>query len=351
VRVVRGVERGPLASVARFGLWFLQWPYRLVVATRNARFDQAPKDSFRAAVPVVSVGNLSVGGTGKTVCVEWIARQLREAGHTVAILSRGYGKGASSQNDEALMLEANLPDVPHLQGADRAALARIAVEELEAEVLVLDDGFQHRQLARDLDIVLLDASQPAVSQWPLPRGTFREPFSSLVRANAVILTRCDQATFEVVDQLESKLRKTYPILPIAKAIHAATKLVGTGDTEKSLDQLHGVKVLTFCGLGNPEAFFATVRSLGASIVDTRVFPDHHSYTKSDVESLRSWATNFPEATLVLTTQKDLVKLRIPDLNSRSLWAVRVEMQFLNGEADLKSLLHALPIQERTEDDE
>jgi tetraacyldisaccharide 4'-kinase len=188
VRVVRGVERGPLAGVARFGLWFLQWPYRLVVANRNARFDQSTP--FRAAVPVVSVGNLSVGGTGKTVCVEWVARQLRDAGHAVTILSRGYGKNSSSQNDEAMMLAVNLPDVPHLQGPDRSVTARLAVEELEAEVLVLDDGFQHRQLHRDLDIVLLDATQPATSQWPLPRGTYREPFSSLVRANAVILTRC-----------------------------------------------------------------------------------------------------------------------------------------------------------------
>jgi tetraacyldisaccharide 4'-kinase len=349
--VVRGVEDGPLAGAARIGLWFLQWPYRLVVATRNARFDQSPQDSFRAAVPVVSVGNLSVGGTGKTVIVEWIARQLRDAGHTVTILSRGYGKGAASQNDEALMLETNLPDVPHLQGADRSSLARIAVEELEAEVLVLDDGFQHRQLARDLDIVLLDASQPAVSQWPLPRGTFREPYSSLVRANAVILTRCDQAQPDALAQQEAQLRKRYPTLPITKAIHAPLCLVGAGDQEAPLNQLSGAKVIAFCGLGHPEAFFATVRSLGANIVDSRVFPDHHSYTRSDVESLLAWASTFPVDTLVLTTQKDLVKIQLPALNNRPLWAVRVEMKFLTGEAELKELLHALPIQNRTEDDE
>ena len=269
----------------------------------------------------------------------------------MTILSRGYGKGVSSQNDEALMLESNLPDVPHLQGADRSALARIAVEELEAEVLVMDDGFQHRQLARDLDIVLLDATQPTLSQWPLPRGTWREPFAALCRANALILTRYDQAALEVVQQLEVRIQQRFPMLLVAKAIHAPTKLVGVGDNKESLDQLRGAKVLAFCGLGHPEAFFATVRSLGADIVDSRVFPDHHNYTRSDVESLMSWATMFPECMRVLTTQKDLVKLQITDLVSRPLWAVRVEMQFITGETELKALLEALPIQERDEDDE
>ena len=351
VRVARGVERGPLAGTVRFGLWFLQWPYRAVVALRNRRFDANPNCSFRAAVPVVSVGNLSVGGTGKTVCVEWVARQLREAGHVVTILSRGYGKGSASQNDEALMLEANLPDVPHLQGADRSALARIAVEELEADVLVLDDGFQHRQLARNLDIVLLDATQPFVSMWPLPRGTWREPFAGLRRAHAVIFTRCDQAKPEVVEELEADISKRFPALPIARTIHAPTSLVNSAGTESSFDQIRCAHVLAFCGLGHPEAFFATVRSLGANILDSRVFPDHHNYNRSDVESLASWASKFPDSTRVLTTQKDLVKLQIPDLNSRPLWAVRVELQFITGEAELKVLLEALPIQVRGEDGE
>ncbi|HEY1186298.1 MAG TPA: tetraacyldisaccharide 4'-kinase, partial [Gemmata sp.] len=134
-------------------------PYGLAARTRNALFDRGWKRTHRAPVPVVSVGNLTLGGTGKTPCVEWVARFFREREVQVTILSRGYGS-AGGQNDEALVLEDNLPDVPHLQGADRVALAATAVEELEAELLVLDDGFQHRRLHRDLDIVLIDATRP-----------------------------------------------------------------------------------------------------------------------------------------------------------------------------------------------
>src|SRR5262249_10280904 len=151
------------------------------------------KQQRRASVPVVSVGNLTLGGTGKTPCVEYVARFYRERDKRVAILSRGYG-AEEGHNDEALVLEANLTDVPHLQAADREALAAVALEELESEVLVLDDGFQHRRLARDLDLVLIDATNPWGHGYLFPRGLLREPVSGLRRADAVILTRCDQAS-------------------------------------------------------------------------------------------------------------------------------------------------------------
>src|SRR5439155_4635434 len=128
---------------------------------------------------------------GNTPCVEYLARHYRDLGLRVAVLSRGYG-AREGRNDEALVLEANLPDVPHLQGADRVALARIAVEELESNVLVLDDGFQHRRLARDLDVVLIDATEPWGYGYLLPRGLLRESPRGLKRAGAVLLTRCDQ---------------------------------------------------------------------------------------------------------------------------------------------------------------
>src|SRR5262245_12493692 len=153
---------------------------------RNWLYDRGWKRTHRAAVPVVSVGNLTVGGTGKTPCVEFVARWFRERDRRVAILSRGYGSTGGA-NDEAMVLEENLPDVPHLQGADRVALAAAAVEELESEVLVLDDGFQHRRLARDLDLVLVDATNPWGHGAVLPRGLLREPASGLRRAGAVLL--------------------------------------------------------------------------------------------------------------------------------------------------------------------
>ena len=144
LRLVRGETRGVVAGAARFGLSAASGLYRPAVAARNLAFDRGWKPSHRAGVPVVSVGNLTLGGTGKTPMVEWIARWYRSRGVRVAILSRGYGQ-SGEMNDEGRVLEENLPDVPHLQGADRVDLAGRAAEELESELLVLDDGFQHRR--------------------------------------------------------------------------------------------------------------------------------------------------------------------------------------------------------------
>src|SRR5262245_17167980 len=190
LRLVRGQIRGPAAAVARLGLGAVSGLYCLGVSARNAAYDWGWKTAHRAAVPVVSVGNLTLGGTGKTPMVEWVARWFRGRGARVAILSRGYGQ-AEGLNDEGRVLEENLPDVPHFQGADRVELARIAVEESESQVLVLDDGFQHRRLARDLDIVLLDALEPFGLGRLFPRGLLREPVSSLRRAGLVVLSRAD----------------------------------------------------------------------------------------------------------------------------------------------------------------
>ena len=171
--VIRGQRRGPVAMAARAGLRLASWPYGFATWARNRAFDRGWKTVHRAAVPVVSVGNLTLGGTGKTPCVEWVAKFFRERGVQVAIISRGYGAEAG-RNDEAMVLEENLPDVPHLQGADRVARAATAVEELESELLVLDDGFQHRRIHRDLDVVLIDATCPPTRDRLFPRGTLRE---------------------------------------------------------------------------------------------------------------------------------------------------------------------------------
>src|SRR5262249_52484570 len=161
--------------------------YGVGVWGRNKLFDIGWKKAHRAAVPVVNVGNLTLGGTGKTPCVEYVAGLYRKQGLRVAILSRGYGS-EGGRDDEAMLLEGNLPDVPHLQDRDRVAIAATAVEELESEVLVLDDGFQHRRLARELDIVLIDATNPWGFGYLFPRGALREPIGSLKRAHAVMLT-------------------------------------------------------------------------------------------------------------------------------------------------------------------
>jgi tetraacyldisaccharide 4'-kinase len=338
--LVSGERRGLWPGLLRMLLWIASLGYRLGVSLRNLAYAHGWKRSVRVAVPVVSVGNLTVGGTGKTPCVEYVARFYRQCDVQVAILSRGYGsEGGGGLNDEGMVLAENLPDVPPYQGADRVALAQAAIEESESEVLVLvaDDAFQHRRLARDLDLVLIDATAPWGYGHLLPRGLLREPLSSLRRASALVLTRCDQTTLAGIQSVRERIAKVAPGIPVAETEHSPQALVN-GDSTESLDLLRQHPVAGFCGLGNPQAFQQTLLDLGGRLTGFLAFPDHHAYTREDVERLREWARTQPDDALMVTTQKDLVKLRLRELSGRPLWAVRIQLGFLAGQAELDHLL-------------
>jgi tetraacyldisaccharide 4'-kinase len=335
--VISGQARGLWPGLQRAGLHLASVPYGLAVGTRNRLYDRGWLSSRRAPVPVVSVGNLTAGGTGKTPCVEYVARFYRQRDLRVAVLSRGYGS-TGGPNDEALVLEENLPDVPHLQGPDRAALADIAVEELESEILVLDDAFQHRRLARDLDLVLVDATDPWGCGRLLPRGLLRESPHGLRRAGAVVLTRCDQAPAAAVARLAETVAGLAPGVPVVRTTHRPTELVNRDAAP--LERLRQRQVAAFCGIGNPEAFRQTLLGLGARVEAFRTFPDHHGYTRADVEDLTSWARRQAADGVVVTTQKDLVKLRLTRLGPCELWAVRVR---LHVEAGQDALDHKLAL--------
>ncbi|WP_439626455.1 tetraacyldisaccharide 4'-kinase [Gemmata sp.] len=337
--LVRGERRGPFTLLARAGLRLASWPYGVGVGVRNGLFSRGWKTVHRAVPPVVSVGNLTLGGTGKTPCVEYVAAFYRDLGHRVAILSRGYGSDAG-RNDEAMVLEENLPDVPHLQGRDRVALAATAAEELEAEVLVLDDGFQHRRLHRDLDVVLIDATRPLTRDHLFPRGTLREPASGLRRAGAIVLTRSDQVAAAELEATRGWLARRFPDTPVATTEHRPAELLG-GDGPEPVESLAGKSVAAFCGIGNPTAFRRTLETLGASLVSFRSFPDHHAYSRSDVDELGRWAETLPADALVATTQKDWVKLRVPELAGRPLRAVRIGLAFRSGQDEFDAALRRI----------
>lgn len=338
--IVSGRKRGLGAALLRFGLRTGSWPYAAVVVARNWLFDHGWKQSYRVNVPVVSVGNLTLGGTGKTPAVEYIARFYRRQDRRVAILSRGYGS-ASGRNDEALVLEDNLPDVPHLQGADRVALAQTAVEELEPEILLLDDGFQHRRLRRDLDIVLVDATNPWGHGRVFPGGLLREPRRGLRRAHLVLLTRCDQAPPPVVDGLEAEIERLAPGIAVVRSRHAPERLVNCRRQEAPLAILAGKPAAAFCGIGNPAAFQKTLEETGGKVTAFEIFPDHHRYTRVDVDRLREWARRLPEDGLVVTTQKDLVKIQLDNLGGRPLWAVAIALVPTAGHEALDAKLNGV----------
>jgi tetraacyldisaccharide 4'-kinase len=317
------------------------WPYGWVVRGRNALYNRGWKTVYRVGVPVVSVGNLTLGGTGKTPCVEYVAGIYRRLGLCVAIVSRGYGV-EQGRNDEAMVLEENLPDVPHLQDADRVAAAQRAVEELESELLVLDDGFQHRRLHRDLDIVLIDATCPPTRDHLFPRGTLREPAGSLRRASAIVLTRCDQVPEAELRATRDWLLRRYSHATIAATEHRPTSLTG-GIEAEPVDSLRDRPVAGFCGIGNPNAFRQTLKGLGARIVEFRAFGDHHPYGRADVEELNRWAAQLPSETMVATTQKDWVKLRVEELGGRPLRAVRIGLGFRDGQEEFDALLQRIAL--------
>jgi tetraacyldisaccharide 4'-kinase len=344
LELIRGHRRGFAAALARSSLSLASAGYRAAIAFRNWGYDRGWLRVHRVGVPVVSVGNLTVGGTGKTPMVEWVARWYRRRAKRVVILSRGY-RQVQGLNDEGRVLEENLPDVPHLQDGDRVRSAGVAVEELEAEIVVLDDGFQHRRLARDLDIVLIDALEPFGLRRLLPRGLLREPAESLRRADLVVLSRADLISPVERSEIRAGAERRAGHLMWVEARHTPLGLMDWEGGMLPLDAMAGTSVAAFCGIGNPEGFRRTLLPLCGSLLDLRVFPDHHDYDAADVESLADWARRLG-ANLVLTTQKDLVKLRCARLGQASLRAVKIGLEILAGddvmEDSLARLLKAPP---------
>jgi tetraacyldisaccharide 4'-kinase len=327
-RLIRGETHGPWADLARGGLWLASVAYGAAAWARNCAYDRYWLRSHRVAVPVVSVGNLTVGGTGKTPMVEWLARWFRRRGVRVAILSRGY-RQTEGPNDEGRVLQDNLPDVPYLEDPDRVALAHLAALELETELVILDDGFQHRRLARDVDIVLLDALEPFGLGYLLPRGLLRESAGSLKRASLVVLSRADLVSPERRALIRQIAERQIGFGRWVESRHAPLELIDGEGGLSPVESISPRSVAAFCGIGNPEGFRHTLQSLYGNLVDFRVFPDHHHYTAADVGRLERWAGE-RGADLVLTTQKDLVKLRASFLGPTPLRALRIGLEITAG---------------------
>ncbi len=343
--LVSGRRQGVGPALARFGLWLASGFYGTGVTLRNVAYNLGILSPRRAGLPVISIGNITTGGTGKTPFAAWLARWFRNHGVRVCFVSRGYRAESGKQNDEALVLDQLCPDVPHLQNPDRFLSAEIARIELESQLIVLDDGFQHRQLARDLDIVLIDALNPfGYGHW-LPRGLLREPRMGVTRAQILVVTRVDQAERHALELLLHRVRGLHPDGIVVQASFPPLGLISTSGTRVPLTQLHGQTVAAFCGIGNPEAFESSLRLAGCRVAAFRRFADHHPYSIDDVTDLTRW-TKDVAPTLVVTTQKDLVKLDIDRLGGVPLWALEIGTQIHQGAealgAKLSKILERIP---------
>lgn len=338
--IISGERRGVWAAAWRGGLTLLEPLYRLGIDWRNDRYERNRAPIYRVAAPVISVGNLTTGGTGKTPCVAWIASWLRQQQRRVTLISRGYGAPSGTPNDEALELAALLPDVRHIQNANRVAAARQIAAELPGEVILLDDAFQHRRLHRDLDIVLIDVLEPFGFEHLLPRGLLREPLSSLRRAHVIGLSRTDLATSAQRAAITSRVRAEAPDALLVEMAHRPRALLSSTGETTCLSALQGRRIAAFCGLGNPRGFRETLARCGVELADFREFPDHFAYRESDVRQLTEWVSRL-DVDLVVCTMKDFVKLRLPALGSCPLRALTIGVEFLSGQRAFESRLSTI----------
>jgi len=343
-------------------IWLPAKLYELAVRLRVAAYETEYRTPQRLEAAVIAVGNLTLGGTGKTPMVEYIARYLRSEDHRVAILTRGYGRASDGMRtlnaptasshpesepatqapsfrevgDEPLMLARALPDVPIIIHKDRVQAGRWAVEATGANVLVLDDAYQHLRLARDLNILLIDASDPFGGFEMAPLGRLREPLYGIKRADVVIITRADRPFDQA--QTQALVRRfcggDVPLIYITSGITRLRHLE-TGAIYE-LDEFAGWNAAVLCAIGNPHAFAEDILQAGINIVSESFFRDHHPFTQADLDSATAEARR-AAADMIITTEKDAMRLEGLSYGDVPVYAAQMEIQS-DDEIRLKSLL-------------
>ena len=371
LEVIFGERRGTRASLTRTGLLGISKGYQAGVKIHRWLINSRILRDSTLGVQVIAVGNLTWGGTGKTPVVEKFARELRDEGRNVAILSRGYrskpppfhewlknkllfredttpprvvsdGRSllldSEMAGDEPFMLASNLKDVVVLVDKDRVKSGRYAIEKFGCDTLLLDDAFQYWKLrGRRHDVVLIDRQQPFGNAYLIPRGSLREPPSHLARANTIFITKSDGQCHELRQQL-TQLNATAAII---ECVHHPMYLedVFTGERQ-SLDFIKGRKVASFCGIAQPESFEQSLVKLGAELVYAKRFADHHRFSQQEIIKAINRGKK-RQAALILTTQKDAV--RFPKLDRRDLpiLFMRVEIKIVSGAEDFRDCVRKI----------
>ena len=311
-------ETGGAASLALAGPELL---YRAAVGLRNLLYDSGVRRARRLPCRVVSLGNLTVGGSGKTPLTSFVAGLLREAGYRCGVVSRGYGRSATlrpllisdgrsiladagAAGDEPALIARDNPAVPVVVGSDRHAAARLLLSAAPCEVLVLDDAFQHRRLARDLDLLLVDGRDPWANGRMLPRGPLREPLSSVARADAILVTRSEG---RVPPALAAALARYHPDAPVLHCGMKARAFVTRDGETIGPSALKGLTAYAFSGIARPDRFESDLGDLGVRLGGARRFADHHRFDSRDLEAIVR-AARAARAEVLVTTEKDLIRI-------------------------------------------
>lgn len=344
-RFVRAWEEGFGPGPARV-LAVAGGGYRGLLGAREWLYDRGILKSRALPCPVVSIGNLTVGGTGKTPAVEVAVQTLGALGHRPAVVSRGYGRNtrgvqvvadatsirldAEEAGDEPFLLARRLPGIPVVVGSNRHDAARVAIDRFGVTAIVLDDGFQHRTLRKDLEIVMARAKKPWGNGRLLPGGPLREPLSSLGRADLVVAT--GTARLEEASAVVDAVNEHAPGIPVLTAILAPAECWEAGRMRPcSIAELGGQRVAAFTGIASPATFAETLRGMGVIVEAFVEFADHHWYSAEDIARLDARATELSVEALI-TTEKDWVRLRRLRLPRRPLYVLSIRLVLRSGEA-------------------
>ncbi len=307
--------------------------YERIIRVRNDFYDSGLLRTHWLDVPVISVGNVTVGGTGKTPTVILLAEIVKELGKRPGIILRGYGSKRSRESDETLLFRRRAENAIVVANSKRVIAGKIAIEK-GADILIADDAFQHRRLGRDLDICLVDATFPFGGGRVLPVGRLREPIDSLKRADLIMITRVNQIDSSQLDELSGKLRGIVDDIPILQSQHKAKQLTDVKGNKRQLDSIEDKRVFLFASIGNPKSFEKTIIQLGANVVGTRYFPDHYLFKSVDLRKIKRQAED-AQAELIVCTEKDIVKLDESmladcEISVESLLSLEIEIEILNG---------------------
>lgn len=349
-KIIRTKNSGFPAGLALLPLSLSSYIYLFIITIRSSLYHLGMLKRYSADCKTLTIGNLTVGGTGKTPTVCLIAGYLNKKGIKTAVVCRGYrGKDtarplvvsdrqkimadAASAGDEAYMLAKKLPGVPVIAGKDRVKALKMAVSLFNTEIILLDDGFQHLRLKRDIDIVLINSENPFGNGFLIPRGTLREPVKALKRADIILITKSGPPHDCI--ELKKTIQAHNPAAPVFKSVYKPSKMINpcTG-TGIPAERLQDKRVSCFCSIGDPESFISILLDMGLSLTDKIFFPDHHQYSLSDHNRIKKIAER---SDYLITTEKDIAKITPDMLKIENLAVLEIEEVIDNTDLFFKTL--------------